>query len=291
MKEFPIPVRPAPDVLGPGSQPDEGEGFSYMAFPRDVPTFSMPQVPEDADAASVAAARRLLTRFVEQMGDGGTPRVELSSTPAHALRVLNDSLGEGEVSVRIATRNGDGAEIRIQETVFAGVWREMHLGADGGVQQDFLLACPVPPVALERAQRASTTHLAPFEVPRGAMNSPALLTEIREQVLHFRPGQAPHVINLTLLPLTPEDQVVLEQAAPVGPVAILSRGFGNCRITSTTLRNLWRVQYFNSMQTLILNTFEVVEVPEVAMAAADDLADSRERLLELLDWMGESGSA
>ena len=56
-------------------------------------------------------------------------------------------------------------------------------------------------------------------------------------------------------------------------------------------RNLWRVQYFNSMQTLILNTLEVVEVPEVAMAAADDLADSRERLRELLDWMGESGSA
>jgi hydrogenase-1 operon protein HyaF len=45
------------------------------------------------------------------------------------------------------------------------------------------------------------------------------------------------------------------------------------------------------MQTLILNTLEVVEVPEVAMAAVDDLADSRERLRELLEWMGESGSA
>jgi hypothetical protein len=32
-------------------------------------------------------------------------------------------------------------------------------------------------------------------------------------------------------------------------------------------------------------------VPEVAMAAAEDLLDSRERLGELLDWMGESGSA
>ena len=262
-----------------------------MPFPLEAPAFSMPQVPEDADAASIAAARRLLARFVEQMDDGATPRVELSALPAGVLRVLNESLGEGEVSVRIATRNGDGAEVRIQETVFAGVWRELHLRADGSVEHDWLHACPVPPVALERAQRAATTHLAPFELPRGAMNSPALLTEIREQVLHFRAGQPTHVINLSLLPLTPEDQVVLEQAAPVGPVAILSRGFGNCRITSTTLRNLWRVQYFNSMQTLILNTLEVVEVPEVAMAAADDLADSRERLRELLDWMSESGSA
>jgi hydrogenase-1 operon protein HyaF len=290
MKEFPIPVRATDGAIGPVSQPDD-DGFSYMPFPLEAPAFSMPQVPQDADAASVAAARRLLARFVEQMDDGATPRVELSALPAGVLRVLNESLGEGEVSVRIATRNGDGAEVRIQETVFAGVWRELHLRADGSVEHDWLHACPVPPVALERAQRAATTHLAPFELPRGAMNSPALLTEIREQVLHFRAGQPTHVINLSLLPLTPEDQVVLEQAAPVGPVAILSRGFGNCRITSTTLRNLWRVQYFNSMQTLILNTLEVVEVPEVAMAAADDLADSRERLRELLDWMSESGSA
>ena len=290
MKEFPIPVRATDGALGPVSQPDD-DSFSYMPFPLEAPAFSMPQVPEDADAASVAAARRLLARFVEQMDDGATPRVELSALPAGVLRVLNESLGEGEVSVRIATRNGDGAEVRIQETVFAGVWRELHLRTDGSVEHDWLHACPVPPVALERAQRAATTHLAPFELPRGAMNSPALLTEIREQVLHFRAGQPTHVINLSLLPLTPEDQVVLEQAAPVGPVAILSRGFGNCRITSTTLRNLWRVQYFNSMQTLILNTLEVVEVPEVAMAAADDLADSRERLRELLDWMSESGSA
>jgi hydrogenase-1 operon protein HyaF len=225
------------------------------------------------------------------MPNDGRPRIELSSVPPGVLRVLNESLGEGEVSVRITPRNGDAVEIRIQETVFAGVWRELHVLPDGAVEHDWLLACPVPPVALERAQRAATTHLAAVEMPRGAMNSPALLTEIREQVLRFRPGQPPHVINLTLLPLTQEDQAVLEQAAPVGPVAILSRGFGNCRITSTALRNLWRVQYFNSMQTMILNTFEVVEVPEVAMAAAEDLLDSRERLCELLDWMADSGSA
>jgi len=290
MKQFAIPVRPVPDVLGPGTQPDEGDGFSYLPFPRDVPTFSMPQVPEDADAASLATARRLLGRFVDEM-EGGSPRMELSAQPPGVLRVLNDSLGEGEVSILIGRRNGDGEEVRIQETVFAGVWREQHVRGDGAVGHDWLLACPVPPVAVERAQRAATTHLPPLELPRGAMNSPALLTEIREQVLHFRQGQPPHVINLTLLPLTAEDRTVLEHAAPTGPVAILSRGFGNCRITSTLLRNLWRVQYFNSMQTLILNTLEVVDVPEVAMAAAEDLADSRQRLRELLDWMAEGASA
>lgn len=288
MKDFPIPLRASPDLLGPGSQGSD-EGFNYLPFPLEAPTFSMPQVPDYADAASLAAARKLLARLIDEMARGA-PRFELGALPAGAQRVLNDTLGEGEVSVRIA-RRGDDAEIRIQETLFAGVWRERHVRRDGEIAQDLLLACPVPPVAVERARHAATTHVPAFEMPRGAMNAPALLTEIREQVLHFRAGQPPHVINLTLLPLTPEDQQVLERAAPVGPVAILSRGFGNCRISSTLLRNLWRVQYFNSMQTLILNTLEVVDVPEVALAAADDLADSRERLRELVDWMGASGSA
>ena len=55
-----------------------------------------------------------------------------------------------------------------------------------------------------------------------------------------------------------------------------------------TVRDVWRVQYFNSMQTLILDTLEVVDVPEVALAAPEDLADSKERLGELVQWMSES---
>lgn len=290
MKEFPIPVRSASDILGAGSQPVD-EGFNYMPFPLEVPTFSMPEVPHDADAASVAAAHRLLSHFVDRMEAGASPRVDVAGLAPAVLRVLNESLGEGEVCIRVNTRNGDGAQVRIQETVFAGVWREQHLRGDGAVAHDWLSACAVPPLVLERAQRAATVHLPQVELPPGAMNSPALLTEIREHVARHKPGQPAHVINLTLLPLTPDDHVVLERAAPVGPVAILSRGFGNCRITSTLLRNLWRVQYFNSMQTLILNTFEVVEIPEVVIAAADDLADSRARLHELLDWMGSGGWA
>jgi hydrogenase-1 operon protein HyaF len=106
-----------------------------------------------------------------------------------------------------------------------------------------------------------------------------------------RPGRRAHVVNLTLFPLTPDDYAALEAALPVGPVALISRGFGNCRITSTLARDVWRVQYFNSMNTLILNTIEIVQAPEAALAAADDLADSKGRLAELVDWMSESCGA
>ena len=96
------------------------------------------------------------------------------------------------------------------------------------------------------------------------------------------------MINLTLFPLTPDDHDVLLRALPVGPVAIMSRGFGNCRVTSTASRDVWRVQYFNNMNTLILNTIEIVDMPEVALAAVEDLEDTRERLSDLVAWMGES---
>jgi hydrogenase-1 operon protein HyaF len=42
------------------------------------------------------------------------------------------------------------------------------------------------------------------------------------------------------------------------------------------------VQYFNSMDHLILNTIEVATVPEVALAAPEDFSDSLERLDEWL---------
>lgn len=284
MKDFPIPVRP----IGPGSQPGEGAEFNYVPIPRDVQTFSMPRLPEDAEAAAMAGAHAVLAQFLERMAQGEA-RLDLASVDPAALTVLNQSLGEGEVSVRIAAGLNGSREIRIQETVFAGVWRERHYAADGSVLLDLLEAANIPPIAIDVAQRSAVATLAPnIEIPAGAMNAPALLTEIREQTRAFRPERSAHVLNLTLLPLTSADHTLIERALPPGPVAILSRGFGNCRVTSTQVRNVWRVQYFNNMQTLILNTLEIVRVPEVALAADEDLADSRERLGELLQWMAES---
>ncbi len=140
----------------------------------------------------------------------------------------------------------------------------------------------------DAARQGSLPRIAAPPAPSGAMNSPALLVEIDAQMREPAPSGRAHVINLTLFPLTPDDHQVLGSALPVGPVAMISRGFGNCRITSTGARDVWRVQYFNSMNTLILDTIEIVAVPEVALAAAEDLDDSRTRLAELVEWMSES---
>ena len=68
-----------------------------------------------------------------------------------------------------------------------------------------------------------------------------------------------------------------------GTVTILSRGYGNCRISSTGVRNAWRVRYFNSREVVILDTIEITDVPQVACAAPEDLEDSAQRLGEILE--------
>ncbi len=286
MNDFPIPVR----AIGPDSQPYEDESLQYLAMPRGMNTFRMPIVPERADAPALEDARDLLAAFlvlleawdpaVEPQG----PRLDLFGIAAPVQEIVNQMLGEGEVSIRI----GGARAFRIQESVFTGLWRVCALDADGRLVADWLEAGVLPGVAVAIAKSAARSAVPRVDVPEGAMNSPALLAEIGSQMAARAVGDSAHVINLTLFPMTPVDHAVLEQALPVGPVAMISRGFGNCHVTSTGLADVWRVQYFNNMNTLILNTIEVVDVPEVVEAAVEDLTDSRARLAELVAWMTES---
>jgi len=114
------------------------------------------------------------------------------------------------------------------------------------------------------------------------MNAPPLLAELNAKIAEYRPGGEAHTINLSLLPQTEQDLEFLAQRLGGGSVTILSRGYGNCRITATGTQYVWWVQYFNSEDTLILNTLEVSDVPSVACASPEDIADSCERLQEIL---------
>jgi hydrogenase-1 operon protein HyaF len=287
MKEFPIPVR----SIGPGSQPQDDAELDVLEMPRGIDTFEMPRVPEQADNAALTESRDLLARLLAGLEgwaskpDTQGPRIEMAGVTPAALAITNQMLGEGEVSIQI----GGEPRFRIQESVFTGVWRCCEFDPQGRLVRDWLEAAAVPQVALDAARGAAHAGVAPpAQVPPGAMNSPALVAEIDGQLRSRAPGERAHVINLTLFPLTPDDHAVLEGALPVGPVAMISSGFGNCRVTSTLTRDVWRVQYFNTMNTLILDTIEVVDIPEVALASTEDLADSRTRLAELVEWMSQS---
>ncbi len=282
MKEFPIPVVP----FGPGSHPDADEA-NFLPMPHDMQTFSMPVHHLEADPPTLAAACDLLEKLRSRMRN--TPlsgpdaaQIELADVAPRVVELLNQSLGHGEVSILLNAPQ----VVRIQETVFAGVWRVQELSPGGALQRDSICAGAIPPVVQQSAAMAADAVEAP-PLREGIMNAPAVLTELLDRSRGYRMGQAAHVVNLSLLPMSPEDLEYLMQALGIGPVTMLSRGYGNCRITSTNLAHVWWVQYFNSMDQLILNTLEVVDVPEVAQAAREDYEDSIERLGEWLAVMKE----
>lgn len=276
MKNFPIPVVAA----GIGSQP-ETEVVDYLPLPNEMTTFAMPVINLEADTEILEAACAVLENLRSAMLAQGDAKIELMGQRSDVVELINQSLGQGEVSVVV--RKPDN--LHIQETVFAGVWRVQEVSAQG-VVRDVLHACAIPPEVQQSALSGTGAISAP-PLRQGMMNAPAILNELLERSLKHQAGQAAHIINLSLLPMSPEDLEYLFEAFGTGTVSILSRGYGNCRITSTRLANVWWVQYFNSMDQIILNTIEVTDVPEVALAADDDFQDSIERLGEWLAVMRE----
>jgi hydrogenase-1 operon protein HyaF len=271
------PFTMPPAGFGPGSQPDPDGELQYMAMPSGMRTYS-PHIPTAEDQAALTEAIAMLAEMAaaaEVVAQGAPPvEFDLSTLSPAARKVMADALGQGEVSMKI---RGLPA-VMVQESVFAGVWMLLAAGLDR------VEVAPVPTLALTRAHiphRPAIGALAK-RIP-GLANAPAILSELMDKSRSRRVGDIAHVINLSLLPHTPEDLTWLDEALGEGAVTILSRGYGNCRVTATGQAHVWKVQFYNSMDTLILDTFEVTEMPEVALAAAEDLADSAIRIRDVIE--------
>jgi hydrogenase-1 operon protein HyaF len=86
---------------------------------------------------------------------------------------------------------------------------------------------------------------AALPVPPQVMNVPSVLVELQDQRQRWHSGQAAQVVNLSLLPLSPQDIGFLDHQLGTGRVLMLSRGYGNCRITNCCVPHTWRVVYYN----------------------------------------------
>ncbi|HYQ71670.1 MAG TPA: hydrogenase expression/formation C-terminal domain-containing protein [Gammaproteobacteria bacterium] len=281
MNRIDIPV-----IAGPGSQPVEADGVQLdYPVPSGMMTYAMPQIPEPDEVGGAEQAITLLQELQAKLAGYrvAEPAVVL---PLDALGkadvdLIDQVLGNGEVSMKY-----HGAiTARIQEAVLAGVWRVQYLDGNGAVARDVVEIAAIPGLVKETtfSTAAGTLDFSRADIPDDVYNAAPLLTEINDKLPACVRGTEPHVINLSLLPHTHEDIDFLSRTLGSGPVVILSRGYGNCRITSTATRNVWWVQYFNSQETLILNTLEISAVPDVACAAQEDIDDSAQRLLEILE--------
>jgi hydrogenase-1 operon protein HyaF len=280
--------------IGPGSQPAEEDGavMEYISMPKGMNTYRQPEVPEAGAVQHLDGTRQTmhwLEQALQQVArEGGSHRADISALDTENRELVNQVLGEGEVSVRY---HGDFTA-RVQESVLAGVWRTHYLDAEGRVAHDLIEVADVPLVVrLPGRRRVSWESVTTSEEPPAdVFNAPSVLTELKEHWQRYRPGAVAHVINLTLLPLSEADIDWLNTALRPGPLDILSRGYGDCRITGAAAPGIWWVRYYNSMATLILNTLEVVDVPQVARAAPEDIEDSRRRLVEIVEPYRQAGS-
>lgn len=264
-----------PMGFGPGSQPEEDEELGYMQLPSGMRTYES-HLPAVEDTASVGPALALMAEVATAAAacaDGGVASFDLAGLDTKNRALVAETMGTGEVAMKI---RGIPA-LMVQESVFAGVW------CIAGAGVDRIEVAPVPAAALSRAFEPFRPAAGPgATAPQGVVNAPALLAELLDKSEKYSGGAA-HVINLTLLPHTEEDLVWLDQTLGEGAVTVLSRGYGNCRITATGTAHVWRVQFFNSTDALILDTFEVTTMPEVVLAAREDLEDSAGRLREVLE--------
>ena len=286
MTEYQIPA----SAIGPGSQPPEADGveLDIMQLPQEMNTYVPPSLPEPEEVVGREAALALLRSLMEQLAthraDAPNLSWDLGELDDANRELIDQVLGEGEVSIVVREDAGKG-ETRIQEAVMAGIWRGRQMDDQDELLSDRLEIGPVPAVVRKETFADMEVQLGVDEadLSPGVLNAPPLIAEISERIEALDDDSEPHVINLTLLPQTEEDLGFLMKKLGEGRVTVLSRGYGNCRITSTATPGVWWVQYFNSQDRNILNTIEITDVPEVACAAQEDLEDSATRLTEILE--------
>jgi hydrogenase-1 operon protein HyaF len=273
-------------IIGPNSQPGESDGaeLDYLRMPGEMSTYSAPTVPEAEDVRGLAQGMAVLEKVLSRLRSYNgklNPPIQLQGLDEANRQLVDQVLGEGDVGVVVEGM----PKTLIQESVLAGVWRVQSVDEFDNVLSDHIEVADIPWVVRQQSFSGANPAIA-FNnetLPEGVMNAPPLLTEINEHIPRIEKKGGSHAINLSLLPQTEQDLAFLRDQLGNGRVVILSRGYGNCRITSTNTDKVWWVQYFNSQDSMILNTLEITTVPEVAIAAIEDIADSAQRLNEILE--------
>ncbi|TAN50083.1 MAG: hydrogenase expression/formation protein [Methylococcaceae bacterium] len=272
-----IAVEPAP-LLSPFDDPE----CSYPSMPNEMHTFRSPSL-HGYDQRDVAGGRALLAEVALRLGDGVQGRWDLRGLDAASRSFIGEVLGRGEISVRVdGFPHPERQRLEMEESVFAGLW-QIRRYLDDGDLEDYLEIGPLPSAVYQWAELLTQggALTMPSRFPGGVMNAPAILVEIADKSQNYPLGGA-STLNLSLLPMTPQDVALVADVLGLAGLSLVSKGYGDCRIHLTRVPNVWWVQYFNAPGQMILNTLEITAVPQVALAAAEDIGDSAARLRETL---------
>ncbi len=287
MSSIPIPPIPT-SLLGAGSQTvTEEDKLAYMEMPTEMSTFDVnSKIYEWDESHDLSQCKAFLEHIHTKMLNYKVENANLSfvvqGLDEDNLAYLNTLLGEGEVSAII---NQKEQTINIQESIFTGLWRITIVDLENRLISDCIEVGDIPEAVVTLNQhKSSQIFFDSALLPESVINAPAILTELKDKRQEYEVSNIlPDAINLTLLPHTEEDLTAINNVLGLGDTVILSRGYGNCRITSTGISAIWWVKYFNSTDNEILSTIEITNIPIVACAAPEDIQDSTERLKEFSD--------
>ena len=251
-------------LLGPGTQPND-DSFSMNPLPITCQVNDEPSMAALEQCAHSPQVIALLNELQHQLSERQPPlgevlAVDLLNLNADDRHFINTLLGEGEVSVRI--QQADGSESEIQ----AGC----------------------APLALWQAATQNllpTDSLLPPPID-GLMNGLPLAHELLAHVRN--PDAQPHSINLTQLPISEADRLFLSRLCGPGNIQIRTIGYGESYINATGLRHVWHLRCTDTLKGPLLESYEICPIPEVVLAAPEDLVDSAQRLSEVCQWLAEA---
>ena len=99
---------PVVAATGPGSQPTEADGaqLDYISLPKEMTTYQAPIIPEPDAVHHLDGARSTMVWLRQALSDcrpDGPPQLaDLSALDAESRSLVNQILGEGEVSIKVA---------------------------------------------------------------------------------------------------------------------------------------------------------------------------------------------
>ncbi len=256
--------------------------LNLLDLPQGLRAKAKPVIPTLTGSAAPLAEllHGLCGALKAYRSDLPAERFDLTRLSAENIRLLDQMLGDGEVSMVLS----GPVEVQVQETVLTGVWRLRATDRSGKVVGEVLEVSAVPTEMREAASMTrAVVELPPLEAAMDTMNAMPLLAEVKHRAESWRPGDPNHVISFSLLPVTEGDMALIKRTLGLGPVQAVSGGYGTARVVATACRNVWSVQFLNARDAVVLDTLEIGDVPAAIRAADEDFADSAERLAEILE--------
>ncbi|WP_425074457.1 hydrogenase expression/formation C-terminal domain-containing protein [Sagittula sp. S175] len=112
----------------------------------------------------------------------------------------------------------------------------------------------------------------------GTGNVPLLLNEIRHALTRLRDEGAPTTLDLTGIPMMPEDTHAFDASLGQGEVRAVVDAGGESEVQETGFAGVWRITHRNADGAVLARHIEVTHVPDILKSQPVDIAAGLERL-------------